>query len=131
MTQIKKKELVDFLLSCKGKEIGVHKGKRTAIYEEMEVLARWIRRAEMLSNGASYYRSYAVYSFVEYTEEERMKERDAVLRRACSKILWLNRLSVKATGSPFVAGAVNKECMDDVKNVVYAFEEAMISFLPL
>lgn len=123
MAHISEIKLRDFVCSCKEHAIGIYKGRGTTIFEEMEALAYSYRRIELLSVGASYYRTRDAYFFVEYTEEERVDKIDQLYRRSCKKILWLNQVSKSRLGFGFLKGYVNAEDPASAKALVDEFEE--------
>ncbi|MCR5669640.1 MAG: hypothetical protein K6G10_01425 [Butyrivibrio sp.] len=108
--------LKDFLYQHAYDEVGVDRaGNFTTLACEVAEVARLAHKA-YIADGVNYYHACEAHHMAEGNNSKRMYE------RAAKKLLFLNSVAKKLTGSFFITKKIDKSDLDDCVELVDCFE---------
>lgn len=127
MKTINIQNLVNFVAMYADTYIGVgSNGVETTLTDEISIVARMIARGDVARIEVDPYRhSRLAYAMAEMSESQKAAQVKRNYSRACSKILWLNTICRRETGSSFIDRKIDKADWNDVEDLCDSFERAM------
>ena len=122
---ISNQNLINFVAEYAYEYIGMSGGEQTTLSDEMAIIAKAVAKADVCRIAVDPYRPRLAFALAEMTEDEKMAYAENKYRRAAKKILWLNSICRERMCCTFIGKRVNPDSLDDIEELVDAFEAAI------